>query len=132
MQSIEIDFEVYKELTIRRETEQTSYNDVIRNLLNLSKDAPKTPLHTLARSWVCDGIGFPDQTNFRVTYKGKTYTAVIENGKLMVEGKAATSFSHAATMITNNNVNGWRFWECLFPGETTWRSLEYVRNSRKK
>ena len=34
--TIEIDFDVFKELTNRRKTENVSYNDVLRELLNLN------------------------------------------------------------------------------------------------
>ena len=36
MITIEIDFDVYKKLTVRRESEEVSYNDVIRDLLKMS------------------------------------------------------------------------------------------------
>ena len=35
MRTIEIDFDVYKALTLKRETEDVSYNDVFREILGL-------------------------------------------------------------------------------------------------
>lgn len=37
MATIDVDFEVYKALTIRRETEEMTYNDVLRHLLSLGE-----------------------------------------------------------------------------------------------
>lgn len=37
MHTIEVDFEVFKQLTVRRATEEVSCNDVIRERLNLSQ-----------------------------------------------------------------------------------------------
>ncbi len=38
MPSIDIDFDIYKELTSLRETEDVTYNDVIRELLELKSN----------------------------------------------------------------------------------------------
>lgn len=36
MHTIDIDFDVYKALTMRREKEEMSYNDVLRQMLGLA------------------------------------------------------------------------------------------------
>lgn len=40
MHAVEVDFDVYKQLTVRRTTEDVSYNDVIRELLGLGQSKP--------------------------------------------------------------------------------------------
>ena len=129
MASIEVDFDVFKELTVRRKTEATTYNDVIRELLKLppinSANAKAPSART--QGWVSKGIMFPNGTEFRATYKGKTYTATVKDNQLLMNGKAMTSPSEAATAITNNSVNGWTFWECQLPHEVVWRRIDSLR-----
>ena len=123
MTTIEIDFDVYKALTLQRESESTTYNDVIRRLLGLDKkDAPigaPSPGGCLIK-----GIFFPDGTQFRKTYKGRLYRADIKNGAWTDEnGRTFSTPSAAAVAITRNNVNGWRFWEYKRPGDVSWRLM---------
>lgn len=40
---IDIDFDVFKALTVRREHENVSYNDVLRGLLEINLDSPLSP-----------------------------------------------------------------------------------------
>lgn len=127
MAAIEVDFDVYKELTLRRPTESVTYNDVIRNLLGLG--APTTPAPaSRASGCVFKGVHFPEGTQFRVTYKGKTYLALIKGGEWIDgNGVPRNSPSEAAHAITQTNVNGWRFWECKRPSDTDWRLLDALR-----
>lgn len=127
MRSIEIDFEVFKALTARRASEEVTYNDVIRALLGLNgAQVPDT--QPRARSaWTYKGVDFPIGTDFRATYKGKVHYGSVEAGGLVVQGQAASSPSDAARAITGNNVNGWAFWECRFPGETQWKPIMSLR-----
>lgn len=131
MYTIDVDFEVYKQLTVRRATEDVTYNDVIRELLGLPemKAAGATGKATAQAQgdWVTQGIRFPAGTDFQVTYKGKTYDAVVENGSLVLDGKSFNSPSAAAISITGGNVNGWRFWKCRLPGTSTWQLIERLR-----
>lgn len=125
----EVDFEVYKALTIRRATEQTTYNDVLRELLGL---VPRQPSATrgpeiASGAWEYRGVRFPNGTEFRAKYKGKTYMALVEGGRLTLDGQPVGSPSEAAHRVTGTNVNGWRFWECRIPGETRWRIIEALR-----
>lgn len=131
MQTIEIDFEVFKALTMGRKTESMTCNDVIRNLLGLNPTEPQKSIPTAcANDWICKGVRFPVGTEFRAHYKGITHQGKVESGGLIVKGAMATSPSDAARLITNNNVNGWNFWECRFPGDTRWRLIRYLRNER--
>ncbi|RWF57825.1 MAG: hypothetical protein EOS50_05335 [Mesorhizobium sp.] len=133
MPVIDIDFEVYKALTMKRETESHSYNDVLREMLGL-EGPQREPKKTLIRipkpgaAWVSKGVTFPDGTDFRATYKGQVFAAKINRGRLIAEGdKRATSLSQAARLITNNSVDGWTFWEVKRPGDLEWRKAGDLR-----
>ena len=71
MKTIEIDFDVYKALIIRRETEEETFNDVLRELLGLAP--ARTPKQastavTVSHPWVSKGVSFTHGTEFRATY----------------------------------------------------------------
>jgi hypothetical protein len=127
MATIEVDFEVYKELTVRRNAETDTYNDVIRRLLKLGQ-APVSKLASIPRGANFKGVVFPDGTQFRVTYKGRTYTAEIRDGVWVgADGETRASPSEAAVKITGNSVNGWRFWQCKRPGDAGWQVMDRLR-----
>ncbi|HEY8085004.1 MAG TPA: hypothetical protein VIE69_05315 [Methylophilaceae bacterium] len=131
MHTIEIDFDVFKRLTLRRETEDVSYNDVLRLLLGLPKSKLNSIQKTEAGStndWVAKSVRFPAGTEFRGSYKGQVRTGRVENGALVVNATSYDSPSAAAMAITGNPVNGWRFWECRFPGQASWKLIESLRN----
>jgi len=133
MYTIEVEFEVYKQLTNRRATEQVSYNDVIRELLGLPQ-ASQVRSAALNASpqptdWVTKGVRFPAGTEFRASYKGQVRTGVVEGGALVVNGERYKSASAAAVAITGSPVNGWRFWECRMPGKLSWQLIEGLRRA---
>jgi hypothetical protein len=75
-----------------------------------------------------DNTLFPNGTRFRAIYKGKTYTAEIRDGCWIgSDGIVRTSPSAAAGAISNTNVNGWRFWHGLLPGESNWQRLDALK-----
>ncbi len=133
MQSIEIDFDVFKALTLLRYSERDSYNDVLRSMLKLPSNKPPASAEEMERAskrgnvWQTGGVIFPAGTEFRARYKGKTHVGAIEAGALVVNGKSAVNPSYAANIITGNNVNGWRFWEARLPGQSNWRRLDFFR-----
>ncbi|WP_338845076.1 hypothetical protein V8J88_15390 [Massilia sp. W12] len=132
MYSIEVDFEVYKQLTFRRATEHVTYNDVIRGLLGLAEAAPANSVAQgnaqSSGDWVAKGVRFPVGTEFRASYKGQIHTARVENGALVLSnGAHCDSPSAAARLVTGSSVNGWRFWECRIPGKSSWQLLETLR-----
>ena len=130
MHPIDVDFEVYKQLTVRRATEQVTYNDVIRELLGLKKGASTSSASsgtTASHDWVSKGVCFPAGTAFRAEYKGKQYTGIVESGALALSGERFLSPSAAAMSITQSPVNGWVFWECKFPGQTAWKLIKSLR-----
>ena len=127
MQTVEVDFEVYKQLTVRRATEQVTYNDVIRALLGIKTTAPGTltPVDGgSAADWVTKGVRFPAGTDFRSEYKGNLIIAKVEGGALVLNSKRYDSASAAAMSVTKSAVNGWVFWECRLPGQSSWKPLK--------
>lgn len=128
MVAIDVDFDVFKALTIRRKSEQMTENEVIRRLLGLeAANDPKGSEPPTGLAWVVKNVSFPHGTLFRAAYKGREYTGVVKNGSLVVEGQRFKSPSAAAVSITNSPVNGWRFWECKFPNSEEWRCAATLR-----
>jgi len=133
MATLDVDFDVFKALTMRRSSEDVTENDVLRELLGLpARHAPRAAAHAPAHAesqedWIVKGIRLPAGTELRATYKGKTYLARVENGALVLNGKRCDTPSSAAMAITNNRVNGWTFWEARVPGQTSWRILKALR-----
>ena len=132
MQTIEIDFDVFKEITIRRKTEDITPNDVLRELFGLEKKQGPTPSKAQpGKPWVVKGVEFLGGTEFRASHKGQMYYGKVEDGSLILNGKKFHSPSAAAVSITGNPVNGWVFWECKFPGEQNWQSINTLRENFK-
>ncbi|MDD5297169.1 MAG: DUF2924 domain-containing protein [Rhodocyclaceae bacterium] len=132
MYTIDVDFEVYKQLTVRRSTEDVTYNDVICELLGMAQPAPISSAAKAngqsSADWVAKGVRFPVGTDFRANYKGQVHTARVESGALVLSsGKRFDSPSAAAVSITGSAVNGWRFWECRLPGKPSWQLIENLR-----
>ena len=125
---IEIDFEVFKEITQRRNAEEVTPNDVIRQALGLGKrDRIEVYSKEDPIPWIAKGVHFPHGTEFRAQYKGNLYRARAENGALICDGKTYHSPSPAACDITKHSVNGWIFWECKRPGETDWIKIKELK-----
>jgi hypothetical protein len=128
MTTIDVDFDVYKELTMRRKSENDSCSDVIRRLLRAGETSPPSPV-TVSKGATFKGVHFPNGTQFRVTYKGRTYTAEIRDGVWVdADGEFRASPSEAAHAITQTNVNGWRFWECKRPADQQWHLIDLLRS----
>ena len=129
MRTIEVDFDVFKALTLRRPSEDVTENDVLRELLGLTAKRPAKPADAdlTKGDWAVKGITFPAGTEFRATYKGQTYLARVENRALVLNGQPFDSPSAAAVSITGNPVNGWTFWECRLPGRTSWQTIKALR-----
>ena len=102
MNTIEIDFDVFKKLTALRTSENVTYNDVLREVLSLSsarKNIPNQETSPHSGSWTTKGVTFPGGTEFRATYKGETINGRVESGALVVNGKRFDSPSAAAVAI---------------------------------
>src|ERR1700721_3110081 len=128
MPQIEIDFEVFKELTIRRRAEEVTYNEVIRELLNLGKPDDRTQAATRGKAWTVSDTTFPPGSEFMSIYRGSVHSGVVRDGKLELnDGCEFTTPSAAAMHITGSNVNGWRFWKCKLPGTAQFVVIELLR-----
>jgi hypothetical protein len=128
MVTIDVTFDTYKELTVRRATEAMTYDEVIRGLLKLPPATKETPHPSPSqKGWIHKGVMLPEAAELRATYKGVLHTARIVNGKWMQDGVPRGSPSEAAHAVTGNSVNGWMFWEARFPGESKWRLLKSLR-----
>lgn len=127
MPAINVDFEVFKELTARRQTEEMTENDVLREFFKLKKQVANKAPKSIGVPWAVKGVSFPAGTEFRASYKGRQFTGVVTDGALIVDGKKFSSPSAAAVAITGSAVNGWRFWECRFPESAAWKSADDFR-----
>jgi hypothetical protein len=140
---IPIDFDVFQGLIARMNGPHEDYNEVIRRLLGLpdsaagflpgEADTPGMPVVTNALSSQSGGVWFsnvyfPNNTQFRATYKGRTYRAWINESKWIDElGNIRTSPSDAASAISGNNVNGWRFWFVRRPQDEDWQRMDALK-----
>lgn len=138
MRTIEVDFDVYKALTLRRPTESVTENDVLRELLGLPPAARAQPSAQTASAagaviepgaWITKGVRFPAGTEVRAHYKGETHLARAQNGALVLNGQRYDTPSAAAMAITGSPVNGWTFWECRLPGQAAWQMIKALRKS---
>ena len=127
MPQIDIDFEVFKELTNRRAKESVTYNDVIRGLLKMPAEKPTERASNGGRPWIVSDTSFPTGSEFRAEYKGQIYSGTAKDGKLEVNGGLFSTPSAAAMSITGSNVNGWRFWKCRLPGASRFELIERLR-----
>jgi hypothetical protein len=130
MPSIDVDFEVFKLLTMKRPFESFTENDVLRELLGLPAKATaggQVKPAPSAGAWTAKGVKFPSGTDFRAVYKGETHLGKVENGALVINGTKYDSPSAAAMAITQSPVNGWTFWECRLPGTSKWTQIKALR-----
>lgn len=128
MATIDVDFDVFKALTLKRSCEEESYNDVLRDLLGLDPVAERATSGKAGDGCIFLGVHFPEGTKFRVLYKGTTHTAEIKDGRWVgSDSKVRTSPSDAARAITGNNVNGWRFWKVKRPKDLVFQPMEKLR-----
>jgi hypothetical protein len=129
MPSIDVDFDVFKALTARRPSEEVTENDVLRELFRLppKNPAPASGDGPAPGEWVAKGVRFPAGTEFRASYKGQIYLARVEGGALVLDGESFHSPSKAAMTITKTHLNGWNFWECRFPGKSSWQLIKTLR-----
>lgn len=143
---INVDLDVFKALTLALRDESDTYGEVIRRLLNLADIAPrdesapdglavgnrgfneaKGVFDDRNGAWM-GNVFFPNGTQFRATYKGRTFRAHIRNERwLGDDGQERHSPSEAASAISGTSVNGWRFWYAKRPHEEDWHRLDEFR-----
>ncbi|MGE0425272.1 MAG: hypothetical protein AB7O88_23630 [Reyranellaceae bacterium] len=125
--SIPVGIETLALLLDRRKGTET-FNETILRLLKASEPADE-PDRYGEQPLIRGNTTFPAGTKLRAEYKGEFYFGVIRNGRISVDGydETTSSFSRAARMITDNSVNGWRFWYVQFPGGTKWTRAENLK-----
>ncbi len=126
MVGIDVDFEVYKKLTNLRKSEDHSFNDVLREMVELPA-IQKPAGEEVNKPWISMGVIFPHGTQFRGRRKGKEYAAKIDNGELMVSGRKCDGLSPAVKIATGKGENGWKFWFCKRPGDVDWIVADQLR-----
>lgn len=129
---IEIDFDVYKEITVRRDSPDVSENDVLRKLLGLAEETRETTTvgelsEPRFEGWEWKGITLPSGTELLSEYLGRRFSALIENGSITLDGRRYKTPSKAASAITGTQVNGWKFWKFRNPSTANWEQLDTLR-----
>ena len=137
LQTIEIDFDVYKLI----EAERRSFNEprilALRRLLNLpeSPNAAASAHNNSAtgRAWSGEGVTLPHGTKLRMRYNGRHHEGTILDGKWVVEGKSFESPSGAASGValtkrqTPTRLDGWGYWEIQTPFDLNWVKIATLR-----
>ena len=144
LRTIEIDWDIHKLIeSERRGFDEPSYC-ALRRLLGLSDiaNAPETDSHpidagtvALGIPWSEDGVRIPHGSLARMKYNygRQTYEGKFWNGELVVGDQAFDSLSNAANALavtkrgTSTQLNGWKYWEVKFPGESDWKKLWDLR-----
>ena len=141
LQNIEVDWDIYKMVETERRSFDEPHYVALRRLLKLPilKVSPQPETET-GRPWVEDGVEVPHGSLARMEYLrgSQVYEGRFLNGKLVVNGKSYEALSAAASTLAQTkhgskpSLNGWLYWKVKFPGETTWRSLEEMRQAKRK
>ncbi|MEJ2656218.1 MAG: hypothetical protein P8012_03365 [Desulfobacterales bacterium] len=82
------------------------------------------------RSWIIDGVAFPNGTEFRGSYKGYNYRGKVSDGALILNGKEFLSPCAAAITITRIEIDGWLFWDCKLPGMSSWIDIYSLKHTK--
>lgn len=127
MKTIEIDFDVWQQLTTLLRDERDSLNNVLRRVLKLKVQKPGNSFERLPEPFRCKGGIIPIGTQLMSHYEGKRHDAEMTEHGIKYQGKYYNSPSRAATAITKTNVNGWIFWNARLPGDSRWQSLSSIR-----
>ena len=130
MEDTKTNFDLPDKPVFQPSYEQTNQRDALEKSPVFSgaiQQKAETPADCLA--WVVDGTTFPNGTKFRSKYKGYFHYGKVDNGALIYNGKQFLSPSAAAFSITRNFIDGWIFWDCKMPGQSSWVNL---REFKKK
>jgi hypothetical protein len=124
MEGIKTDSDLRDKISSQQFSKKTSHRMVSEPSFKMDRIHPKSSQNTIGDvSWVVDGVAFPNGTEFRCKYKGYCYYAQVCDGALMINGKKFLSPSAAAVTITRNAVDGWLFWDCKLPGDSSWLAI---------
>ncbi len=138
MRNIEVSEEIYQELLKRVESFEDKPSDVIWRLLSLPSSAklvtqstePSSDGHPL----VTQGGSIPHGTKLSCKYKGRTFSAEVQNARIVVDNKQFSSPSGAAHHVARTmgnptpSIDGWKFWK-YYDGRTkTWKTLRVLQH----
>lgn len=136
--SIEIDFDIHKMIEADRRSFDETPNVVLRRLLGLSEIREAvTKLEQSGRSWSSNGVELPHGTLLRATYNGRIHEGHIIDGIWRIENKDFKSPSGALKGValtkkgTPPSVDGWAYWEVLFPETTEWVKINKLLKHSK-
>lgn len=130
--SIDIDFDVFKALTARRKSADTSENDVLRVLLGLgpaerSIGEAQGSAALADEVWTSEGVDFAVGTKLRHRFRGgRIVQARITAHGVEYDGETHGGLSPAAAAASGHQANGWQFWE--LQTRSGWRKADSLRN----
>ena len=126
---IPIGLEVAKAIENDRQSFDETEDDILRRKYKLPPASRSYVAEASGnRPLVCKGGSIPHGTKLRARYKGRSWNAKVENGRIYLEGDLQPYHSptDAAVSITKGNVNGWRFWQHETPAGK-WEILSMIR-----
>lgn len=140
MRAVLVDFEIHQKILSAMQGFSETPNDVLHRLLDVPKKTVSEPAHSgppssslnSGRAWVSGAIILPHGTELTMTFHGKVFEGVIDNGRWLVDGIRHGSPSGAAGHIAETNggqrfINGWRYWSVKRPGDEDWTVLSLLK-----
>jgi len=133
--SISVSEDTYRRIEDRAKPfEDSSPEDVLRRLLDKTEaEKSGTGGGSSPADLVSKGGRIPHGSELRMRYKGREYRAVVDDGKIIWEGKSYSSPSKAAVAVIQSTgsdrttADGWRYWEVKTPESGEWRLADEVR-----
>jgi hypothetical protein len=145
MPSIKVSQDLYLALDRLRDPKDKRMTDVLWRLVE-ERGIKRTEPTSTERGWWYTGdasegvtasdVTIPNDAVLRCRYKGKSFQAKVEGGKIVFDGSSYDTPSAAARAVLAKNrisggaanVNGWRFWEMEYPAASgQWRRLDSFR-----
>lgn len=141
MKHIKIDLDIHKMIEQERKSFEEPEHFALRRLLNLPEieesDAEAVQINkgSPALAFTEDEVEIPSGSDARMSYqRGKQkFEGKFIDGYLVVNEKAYSSLSAAACDLAKTkdgkktNLNGWKYWEVRFAGETHWTLMDELR-----
>jgi hypothetical protein len=135
MPKIDVDFEVWREITSRRMSETDTETDVLRRAFQMPpKAAAPEPAPSGALTAWRDrqsGLELPNGTKLVMSYKGLEHYAEIVGGVWLQDGEPQSAPSSAAAAATGVAMNGWLYWSAKRPGDAGFTKLAMLRKEAK-
>ncbi len=133
--SIEIDFDIHKLIEAERQNFTETPTTILRRLLKLKSVNSQgiTKRQTRMHAWSGKGVTLPHGTKLQMKYLQRQYFGEVVDGKWVIDGKVFDSPSGAASGIAttrsgqSTNLDGWKYWKALLPGEISWKAISRIR-----